>query len=204
MRAIQLLGTGMHIRRICVAIFTLFFTATAFADAGEDFKLLLDEAWDTKIANEPMFASKLGDRRFNEYWKDLNISAVEARQQQTREFLRRTYAINKSALSEDEQLNYELFRRTLQDLVDAYQFNAHLMPLHHRGGVQNLENNTNYLSFESVKDYDDWLLRMSKIGDYIDQTIKLAEVGRKKGLLPPKILMQRIPDQIALQLVGNI
>ena len=204
MRAIQLLGTGMHIRRICVAIFTLFFTATAFADAGEDFKLLLDEAWDTKIANEPMFASKLGDRRFNEYWKDLNISAVEARQQQTRELRRRTYAINKSALSEDEQLNYELFRRTLQDLVDAYQFNAHLMPLHHRGGVQNLENNTNYLSFESVKDYDDWLLRMSKIGDYIDQTIKLAEVGRKKGLLPPKILMQRIPDQIALQLVGNI
>ncbi len=204
MQPIQLLGTGMHIRRLCSVVITLFFTASAFADAGEDFIVLMDEAWEAELANSPMFASRLGDRRYNELWTDLNSNAIEAHQQQTRELLRRTYAIDKRALSDDQQLNYELFRRTLQDTVDAYQFNPHLMPLHHRGGVQNLENNTNYLSFESVKDYDDWLVRMSKIGEYVEQTIKLAEVGRKKGYLPPKILMQRIPDQIAEQLVNNI
>ena len=194
----------MHIRRLCSVVITLFFTASVFADAGEDFIVLMDEAWEAELANSPMFASRLGDRRYNELWTDLSSNAIAAHQQQTRRFLRRTYAIDKSALSDDQQLNYELFRRTLQDTVDAYQFNAHLMPLHHRGGVQNLENNTNYLSFESVKDYDDWLVRMSKIGDYIEQTIKLAELGRKAGYMPPKILMQRIPDQIAVQLVNNI
>ena len=204
MPTIQLSGTGMHTRRLCSVVFTLFFTVTAFADAGDDFNALMDEAWEAKLANTPLFASRLGDRRYNELWADLSIGAIEARQQQSREFLRRTYAIDTNALNADQQLNYELFRRTLQDSVDAYQFNAHLMPLHHRGGAQNLENNTNYLRFESIKDYDDWLLRMSKIGDYIDQTIKLAEVGRKAGYLPPKILMQRIPDQIEVQLVNNI
>ena len=79
----------------------------------------------------------------------------------------------------------------------------HLMPFSHRGGVQNLENNTNRLSFESVQDYDDWLARMDKVDEYIEQTIALAEVGRKQGYMPPKILMQRIPDQIAVQLVDD-
>jgi prolyl oligopeptidase len=96
-----------------------------------------------------------------------------------------------------------LFRRTLQTSVDEFQFNGHLMPLHHRGGVQNLENNANYLSFESVKDYDDWLVRLSKVPDVLAQTIELAELGRKAGYLPPKVLMQRIPDQIAAQLVDT-
>lgn len=193
----------MQIRRFCALVVTLFLSLNAFADAGDEFGDLMNEAWEARLANSPLFASRLGDRRYNELWTDLSISAIETRQQQSRDFLRRTYAIDKNALSEDEQLNYELFRRTLQDNVDGFQFNGYLMPLHHRGGVQNLENNTNNLSFESVKDYDDWLLRMSKIGDYIDQVIELAELGRKAGYLPPKILMQRIPDQLAAQLVEN-
>ncbi len=203
MPTIQLLGTGMLIRRLCVVVYALFFTVVACAEASDDFKALLDEAWEAQLANAPLFASRLGDRRYNELWPDLNVSAIEAQQQQARGFLRRAYSIDRNTLSETDQLNYELFRRTMQDEVDAYQFNAHLMPLHHRGGVQNLENNTNYLSFDSIKDYDDWLSRMSKVGAYVEQTIKLADAGRKAGYLPPKILMQRIPDQIAAQLVDE-
>jgi prolyl oligopeptidase len=203
MQPIQLLGTGMLIRRFCAIVFTLLFTVSAFAAGSDEFAALMDEAWQAELANSPLKASRLGDRRYNDRWKDQSISAIESQQAQTRDFLRRAYAIDRNALSEEQQLNYELFRRTLQDTVDAYQFNAHLTPLSHRGGVQNLENNTNYLSFESVKDYDDWLVRMSKIGEYVEQTIKLAEAGRKEGYLAPKVLMQRIPDQIAAQLVDN-
>ena len=65
-----------------------------------------------------------------------------------RDFLRRVYAIDRSALGADDQLNYELFRRDLQYTVDEYQFNGHLMPFSHRGGVQNLDSNTNYLRFD--------------------------------------------------------
>jgi uncharacterized protein (DUF885 family) len=203
MPTIQFLGTGMLIRRFCAIVFILLFTASGFAAETDEFAALMDEAWQAELANSPLYATYLGDRRYNDRWEDLSIGAIEAQQQQTRDFLRRAYAIDKNALSEDDQLNYELFRRTLQDQVDAFQFNEHLMPLHHRGGVQNLEENINYLSFDTVKDYDDWLARMSKIDEYVEQTIELAEVGRKEGILPPKILMQRIPDQIAPQLVDN-
>ena len=193
----------MHIRRYLIVMFAALLAGNALADATAEFNALIDEEWEARLANYPVFASQLGDKRYNQLWADRSISAIERTQQQSREFLRRVYAIDQSALSEIDQLNFELFRRTLQNRVDGYQFNAHLMPIHHRGGVQNLENNANYLSFETLQDYEDWLARMDKVGEYIDQTIALADAGREQGYMPPKILMDRIPDQIAAQLVDD-
>ena len=166
-------------------------------------RAVMAAAWEAQLANDPMYASQLGDRRYNDRWADRSIEAIAAEQAQLRDFLRRVYAIDRSALDADDQLNFELLRRDLQYTVDEYQFNGHLMPFSHRGGVQNLDSNTNYLRFESVRDYDDWLARMGKIDSVIDQAMRLAEQGRKAGMLPPKILMQRIPEQIAAQLVTD-
>ena len=193
----------MQILRNTILFIAFCSPAAALAAAADDLLAVMDEAWEAQLANEPMFASQLGDRRYNDRWPNHSIEAISAAQSQMREFLRRVYAIDRSALSEAEQLNYELFRRSLQYTVDEYQFNGHLMPFDHRGGVQNLDGNTSNLRFESVRDYDDWLVRMSKIGDVVEQTIKLAEQGRKAGYLPAKILMQRMSDQIAAQLASD-
>ena len=184
----------MPLRQISTALLLLLLSCTVYADAGDDFAALMAEEWEARLAYDPVFASELGDRRYNQQWEDLSLGAIKTYQDQSRDFLRRTYAIDKSALNDTDQLDYELFRRTLQSRVDAFQFKGHLLPLHHRGGAQNLENTANRLNFESVKDYEDWLARMNKIDDYIEQTIDLAEAGRKQGYMPPKILMQRIPD----------
>ena len=146
-------------------------------------------------------ASMLGDRRYNDQWPDDSIDAIEQRHVATRDFLRRVYAIERSALSADDQLNYELFRRQLQDDVDQHQFKSHLLPFSHRGGIQSLDNITNQLRLSTVEDYDDWLVRLGKVDDLIDTAMATAETGRKAGYMPPRILMQRVPDQLALQVV---
>jgi prolyl oligopeptidase len=45
------------------------------------------------------------------------------------------------------------------------------------------------------------LLRLGKVDDLIDTAMAMAERGRKAGYMPPRILMQRVPDQLALQVV---
>jgi prolyl oligopeptidase len=201
MRTIGIQGFGM--KRIMIALFwlTLAVTGAAQADATADFKTLLDEHWEWTLANSPLLASALGDRRYNQEWEDRSLDAIERRHEDTREFLRRTYAMDRNTLPAEEQLNYELFRRQLQDEVDKHQFKGYLLPFHHQGGVQNLDNTTNRLRLVTVQDFDDWLARLSKIDDVIDQSIALAERGRKNGFMSPVILMQRIPGQIAAQIV---
>lgn len=191
----------MKTPRILLVSIVMLASSVSFADASSEFSTLLDDHWEWQMATSPVMASMLGDRRFNDQWSDNSPKGNERQNQDTREFLRRVYAIDKNALSADDQLNYELFRRQLQENVDEYQFNAHLMPFSHRGGIQNLENITNQLRLVTVEDYEDWLARVQKIDDLIDQTIELAEEGRKLGVISPRILLQRIPDQLALQVV---
>ena len=192
---------GFGMRKMMFVLLWLFVSGTTAADTPADFKNLLDEHWEWTLANTPLLASSLGDRRYNQAWGDNSPSGIERRHIETRDFLRRVYAIDRGALSTADQLNYELFRRLLQDEVDRHQFRGHLLPFDHQGGVQNLDSVTNRLRLETVADFDDWLARLDKIDKVIDETIQLAEKGRKEGLVSPAVLMQRIPDQIAVQLV---
>ena len=187
--------------QVFAVVFAVLLAGPVNADAEADFNSLLDEVWESRMVNFPTFASSLGDRRFNQAWTDQSLEAIENRHVQQRDFLRRLYAIDRNALSESDQLNFELFRRDLQSDVDEYQFKSYLIPFSHRGGVQTLNQTASRLRFSSVQDYEDWLVRMSKVGDVVQQTIDRAERGRKEGYVPPAILMERIPDQIATQLV---
>jgi prolyl oligopeptidase len=196
---------GIDMNRIGILLLWLSLAATGptLADAAIDFRTLLDEHWEWRLVNAPEMASRLGDRRYNHEWTDRSLGAIKRRQKETREFLRRTYAIDGNKLPQHDRLNHELFRRQLQDHVDAYQFNGHLLPFSHGGGIQTLDNMTSQLRLDTTRDYDDWLVRLSKIDDLIDQTIALAETGRKSGLVAPSILMQRIPDQLSKQVVES-
>jgi prolyl oligopeptidase len=193
----------MQIVRVALCTLVLGLAQTSLAGPSEDFEALLEEAWEWQLKENPMMASGLGDRRYNDQWTDNSIAAIKRRQDETREFLRRAYAIDRTALSEDDQLNYELFRRSLQDRVDLFKFDSHLIPFYQRGGVQNLDSNTSRLRFVTVKDYEDWIARLDQIDVVIEQSIALAEGGRKAGMMSPKILMERIPNQISAQLVDD-
>jgi uncharacterized protein (DUF885 family) len=192
---------GMNASKLFLATLLMASTSASLADADEDFRVLLDEHWEWQMSTSPVMASTLGDRRFNDQWPDQSLAAIEARHFETRDFLKRVYAIDRNSLSVDDQLNYELFRRQLQENVDEYKFNQHLMPFSHSGGIQNPENLTSQLRLVTVEDYDDWIARIRSLDDVIDQEIKLAEAGRKLGMMPPKILLQRIPAQLSLQVV---
>ena len=184
----------------CLAILLLI-PILARADADTDFAVLLDEVWEWQLAADPMLASRLGDRRYNRTWRDDSFEAIEARDQDMRDFLRRLLEIDSAALDSENQLNYELFRRQLTTAVERQQFGGHMLPFSHRGGIQNLESRADLLRFESADDYRDWLARLAEVKTLVKQQIALAEAGIEAGLVPPRALAGRIPSQIAAQLV---
>jgi prolyl oligopeptidase len=186
---------------IACTLLLLGMAGSALADASSDFRALLAEHWEWSLKNSPLMASTMGDRRYNREWTDSSLGAIEQRHKERREFLTRTYAIDRNDLSEEDRLNHELFRRLLQDSVDEFRFNGHLLPFSQRGGVQNLDGTTERLRLTTVQDFGDWLARLGKLDVVIDQTIALAEKGRKSGMMPARIIMERIPDQIAAQVV---
>jgi len=191
----------MFLRLFLVLLALLFCGSTTYATPEDDFATLLDEAWQWQLAEYPVFASRLGDRRYNDRWTDLSLDAFEQRHESRREFLRRLRSIDPATLSSSDQLNYDLFGRQLQNAIDAHEYRAYLMPISQRGGVQSLDSTAEGLTLQTVQDYEQWLARIASIDKVIQQTMDLQEAGRKSGYMPPKILMQRLPAQIDAQLV---
>ena len=193
MRTIRLVATAL----------TLLVSIYAHANPGEDFAALLADAWEWQLNENPVMASWLGDRRQNDQWQDLSLEEYARRHEDQRAFLRRLRAIDSSQLTAPDQLNYDLFRRELESSIDGHQYKSYLMPISQRGGVQSIESTAETIRLANAEDYEDWLVRMAGVEDVIEETMELQEQGRKSGYMPPKILMERIPDQIASQLVED-
>ena len=66
----------------------------ALANAGEDFHTLLDEAWEWYLEQNPMVASRAGDRRYNTQWGDRSLRGIEMQHLQRRAFLSQLAAID--------------------------------------------------------------------------------------------------------------
>ncbi|WP_064748258.1 DUF885 domain-containing protein [Lysobacter antibioticus] len=164
---------------------------------------LFDEEWQRGLRENPEGATFNGDKRYNDRWSDVSLGAIQARQAADREALARLKAIDRSQLSEADQLNYDVFAWNLEKSVQRQKFREYLIPIGQSGGVQLADGILEAQPFQTVKDYRDWLARLRGLPALIEQNQALMREGVKAGIVPPKVLMQRVPAQIAKQIVDD-
>ncbi|HEU0306405.1 MAG TPA: DUF885 domain-containing protein, partial [Lysobacter sp.] len=161
------------------------------------------EEWERGLRENPESASYRGDNRYNDRWTNESLAAIRARDAADRDALAKLKTIDRNALSPQDRLSYDVMAWQLERAVERQQYNEWQRPLNQRGGVQNLEGITEVLPFASTKDYRDWLKRMEAVPALVEQTTVLMREGLKARNTPPKVLMQRIPAQIAAQIVND-
>ena len=165
--------------------------------AGAALHALFDREWEWEITQEPLWASYLGDRRFNHLWPDISPAALASRQAHRETVLKDLAAIPRDQLTPADRLNYDLFRHQYQMTVESFQHRQHLIRTSTLDGVQGTEFIVDSLSFKTVKDFDDWLARLDAFPAYMDQNIVLMREGMKTNVLLPKIIAERVRPQIA-------
>ena len=80
--------------------------------------------------------------------------------------------------------------------VEGFQHRQHLIRTSTLDGVQNTEFVIDSLRFQTVKDFDDWIARLDGFPAYMDQNIALMREGMKRNVLLPKIIVQRVREQV--------
>ena len=165
-------------------------------------KLFADE-WERNLRESPENASYFGDARFNDRWTDMSLDAIATRAAADRSALEKLRGIDRATLSPADQLDYDTFAWQLQRSVERQKFREYLQPVGHQGGPQTADGLVEVLSFANVQDYQDWLKRLQGLPRVIDQSIALMQEGVRAGNMPPRILMQRVPAQIAGQIVDD-
>lgn len=180
--------------------------APAHAEQGDEGKRLhafFAAEWERGLRESPESASFQGDLRFNDRWTDLGLAAIEARAAADRAALAELRRFDRSRLDPADQLNYDTALWLQTRAVERQKFREYLQPIGHQGGIQTADGIAEGLNFATVKDYRDWLARMRALPTAVDQTMALLREGAKTGNVPPRVLMQRVPAQIAAQIVDD-
>lgn len=168
--------------------------------AGDTLQRLFDSEWDYAMSQDPLWASYVGDNRFNDRWKDLNPAARAARTRHHEDTLKRLKAIDRKRLSATDRFNYDLFKREIELLAEEAALGTDRMPLSHKEGIHIAHDIVDALRFETLKDYEDWIARMKGFPTYMAQTLALMREGKAAGLMPPRAILSRIPAQLKLQM----
>ncbi len=173
------------------------------ATATTELHALFEDSWQRTLRENPMLATRLGDLRYNDQWEDDSLDAIAARHAADIAELERLHAIDRAVLPADEKLNYDLFEKQLQDGIHGYGYRMFLIPFNQRGGIQTLHTIVENLPLRTTQHYDDWLTRLSKLDTVIDQTIALMRLGVEEGRVHPRVIMERIPGQLAVHRVDS-
>jgi uncharacterized protein (DUF885 family) len=180
------------------------------ADAGkrpdaERLHRLFQLSRDYVLQEFPEYATYVGVRGHNDRWTDQSFEAI-ARRKAAQELPAKALAsIDRGALSPADRLNYDLFRRRVEERLEGRRFPWELMPINQLGGIQQSVPQMlgEQMPTAGEADYEAILSRLRATPALVDQTIALMKEGLRRGITPPKITVRGIPAQTAALLVED-
>lgn len=190
--------------KLLVLVFAFFFVfSTVFgqSDATKNLSALFDAEWQWSLENSPTFASYLGDKRYNDRWTDASIEAINRRNQHRADVLARLKQIDRAQLSDKDKLNFDLFQKDIESELERFETRLYLLPINQRGGIQTADELAEFLQFQTVKDYEDWIARLNAFPALMEQNLALMREGKTNGVLWSRQVLSRVPAQIDKQIV---
>ncbi len=181
----------------------LLIPAALAADSSSDLEArrkalndLLHDQWEYTMRTSPIYASILGDKRYNDKLDDFSQAAIDDNLVQTRRYLGLFEAIDTTGFPEQEALNKQLMVRDLKMGLEGARFKPWEMPVSQENGIHiDAPQLVSILSFASVKDYEDYITRLKALPVLFDQTIVQMRKGLAEGRMQPKILLEKVVTQ---------
>jgi uncharacterized protein (DUF885 family) len=164
---------------------------------------IFDQVWQEDLVDDPISATQLGDPRYNDKLPDMSALAIEERNKRNYLRLASLRKIKKEKLEKVDQLNYDLFEREIKNRIDEHTYKPWMYAFRTFDGPQLLTEVAEFAPFKTVKDYDNWIARINASGVFFDQWIALLQQGATEGRTQPRLVVNKILEQIKPQLVSN-
>ena len=160
--------------------------------------------WDYRMKESPETATQVGYPGQNDRLSDLSLAAIERRNKELESPLKVIESIDRTKLSPEQQLNYDLFARNAKDALEGRRFKGEYQPITQLSGAQQEVAQLLEVSpHRTVKDYEDCIARLRGIPKLLDQNMALMAKGLETGITPPRITLRDVAKQIESQTESN-
>lgn len=172
--------------------------------SAETLDSLFADYWEFQMRQSPMWATYLGDHRYDSLLPDASLAAVQAEEKALRDFQSRLAAVRKAGGVGHDTLNADLFGREIDDRLEDFGYREYLMPLTQQGGPHiEIPELVNYHPFATVQDCENYIRRLHAIPAYFDQTMANMREGMRIHLVPAKITVEKALPQIDVHVVAD-
>ncbi len=169
---------------------------------------LFNNYWDDRARLFPLLATAQGDNRYND--RLTNDQTRAFRQQQARlyrRYLNDLLNIDRARLGPEDKLSYDIFQYEMRNRLEGLRLDSWMMPF---AQVYSLPTTLTQLGagtgaqpFRTVKDYDNWLSRVSRFPVWADSAIANFREGAKAAVVLPRVLVLKMVPQFQAQVMGD-
>lgn len=174
-----------------IIILLFLFIQSPQVTAQEQLQQLFEDHWEYTLQSSPLFATSQGDNRFNDELPETGLDAMEKSYEKSKEFLSRLHEISREELSDENQINYEIFENQLEGSIRAYELNHHLLPLNgwwdYHASFATLGED---VPLDTVEDYENYLSRLEAFPEYNGGYIERMRKGIEFGITRPRIVFE--------------
>ncbi len=157
---------------------------------------LLALDWQNTMVDYPEYATIVGFPGQNRRWTDLSVPAITQRRRGLSDRLLVLRSINRTKLRAADQLNFDLFKRGVDESIEGLRFPDDLLQISQLQGPQYLADIIAVMPATTVNDYEEILSRLEALPQHLDQTRFLLDSGLKRGITPPRVTLRDVGSQL--------
>ncbi len=165
---------------------------------------LLEDFFEQYLELHPVFASSIGDRRYNDR---LTLDLLPSHRDRRAALYERTRAslskMPRGSLSERDRLHLDTLDYALDLYLEELRFDHHLMPIAPGVTLQarfpQMGSGRGEHPFETPDDYRDFLARIEQFSVWVDAAIANMRLGMETGVVEPRSLIERTLPELETQ-----
>lgn len=189
--------------KFLLSVATMLMAAAAdpvFAQQNADLQKLFRDYYEAGLRESPESATSIGRTEYNHRWTDWSLKGMADEVATRREFQKRLANFKGANLSPQDRLSVELLDYELQsDTEEIQRLRNYNVVNHFRGPHLVVASMFAMAPARNVKDFEDRIARLRAIPTMVDGMLAAAEDARAKGMIPPRVVVDRLLTQLDAQ-----
>lgn len=176
-------------------------SGSSSAETNEQLAKLFDNYYEAYLKFDPLTATYIGDPRYNgELPNSISANFLKKSESFYKAYLDSAKTFKRDELSENDKLSYDIFVYEAQTALDGFKHHLEYMPFNQMFALPltmgQFGSGAAAQPFKTVKDYNDWLKRLSAFSVWADTAITNFDKGIKTGVVLPRLLVVKMIPQM--------
>jgi uncharacterized protein (DUF885 family) len=179
--------------------------AAAAPDDAPRLHDLFHREWEARLKEDPLEATSVGRHEYDALLPTVTLAELQRENGEAKAFRDELAAIDRARLSATDQVNYDIFKRQLDNRIADFELGDYQMPFNADSGFHTgFSRLPEEVPLATVKDYESYISRLRAWPRYVGEQIELMRMGLKRGMSVPRETLTGYDKSISTHVVDDV